>query len=330
VLAGALMSAVATTLLAVLEWRVVPEAWVPVAWAATGAGLVAMGYLLNRPEQRWLGYTMAGAAAGAVGIPLWQSAPGTSTPLITAASVSAALYATSGGTRHLSRRAAGREEDAVAVATCSSLATLLVVLIEWRAVPADRLALAWSATAAVLVAIGFWRRAAGDLRAQAAVLLAIGIGRQASALLDGAAGSLVWAWAEVILVYGLALGSRAIAKRVAADPAAPADETMRLALLLSGALLLTLVIHEQVTPAWLVPAWGIEGMVLLFSGFFLRERVLRLSGLGLLFLCLARLGYDIRSLDALGRIISFVVLGLMLLAVSWTYTKFKDQMKRWL
>ena len=42
--------------------------------------------------------------------------------------------------------------------------------------------------AAVLLAIGFWRRAAGDLRAQAAVLLALGIGREANALLDHTAG----------------------------------------------------------------------------------------------------------------------------------------------
>jgi hypothetical protein len=330
VLAGALMSCVATALLAVLEWRVVSEAWVPVAWSVTGAGLVAVGYLIKRPEQRWLGYAMTGAAAGAVGIPLWQSAPNSSTPLVAAASVAAALYGISAGTRRLSRGAGGREEDTVAVAVSSSLATLLVVLIEWRSVPADRLAFAWSVTAAGLLAIGFWRRAAGDLRAQAAVLLALGIGRQASALLEGTTESLLWAWAEALLVYGLALGSRSASRRATAEPAAPADETMRVALFLAGALLVTLVIHQQVTPGWLVPAWGVESMVLLFSGFFLHERVLRLSGLGLLFVCLARLGYDIRSLDALGRIVSFVVLGLVLLAVSWTYTKFKDQMKRWL
>jgi len=292
--------------------------------------MVAIGYVISRPEQRWVGYTMAGVAAGAVGIPLWQSVPDTSTALVAAGCLSAALYATSGGTRHLSRRAGGSEEDSVAVVLCSSLATLLVALIEWRSVPTDRLALVWSATGAVLLAIRFSRRAAGDLRVQAAVLLAIGIGRQTSALVDGPTGSLVWAWVEVILIYGLALGSPVLSRRAASDPPMPPDETMRVTLLLCGALLLTLVIHEQVTPAWLVPAWGVEGMALLFAGFFVHDRVLRLSGLGLLFLCLARLGYDIRSLDALGRIISFVVLGLVLLAVSWTYTTFKDQMKRWL
>ena len=81
---------------------------------------------------------------------------------------------------------------------------------------------------------------------------------------------------------------------------------MRVALFLSGALLLTLVIHEQVTGGRrLVPAWGVEGMTLV--GVLLDAAARRVSAGRRL--RLARLGYDIRSLDALGRIISFVVLG---------------------
>jgi uncharacterized membrane protein len=78
-------------------------------------------------------------------------------------------------------------------------------------------------------------------------------------------------------------------------------------------------------------SWGLSGLCLLLAGFPARERVLRLSGLALLFLCLIKLFfYDLGQLDPWPRIISFVVLGLVLLAVSWIYTKLRERVERYL
>jgi len=38
--------------------------------------------------------------------------------------------------------------------------------------------------------------------------------------------------------------------------------------------------------------------------------------------------WDLRNLDTLPRIVSFIVLGLLLVAVSWIYTRFRDQVQR--
>ena len=98
-----------------------------------------------------------------------------------------------------------------------------------------------------------------------------------------------------------------------------------------GTALLTLLLWHRTSAALLTIAWGLEGAVLLASGFALRERVLRISGLALLALCMLKLfAYDFRNLDALPRILSFIVLGMAMLVASWVYTRYRDRLQRYL
>jgi uncharacterized membrane protein len=98
---------------------------------------------------------------------------------------------------------------------------------------------------------------------------------------------------------------------------------------LFGTILLTVLLYHEVSGGLLTVAWGVEGVALLAAGFPLRERVLRLQGLVLLLTCILKLFlYDLRNLDTMYRILSFVALGLILLAVSWVYTRFREQLHR--
>jgi hypothetical protein len=100
--------------------------------------------------------------------------------------------------------------------------------------------------------------------------------------------------------------------------------------LLATTLLAALIYHE-VTGSVLTVAWGAEAIALLAAGFALRDRVLRLSGLALFLICTLKLFFwDLRNLETLPRIVSFIVLGLLLVAVSWVYTRFRDQVQRFL
>jgi uncharacterized membrane protein len=73
-------------------------------------------------------------------------------------------------------------------------------------------------------------------------------------------------------------------------------------------------------------AWGLQGVSILAAGFPLRDRILRRSGLVLLLFCILKLFvYDLGYLDTLPRIFSFLVLGLILVGVSWVYTRFHDK-----
>jgi hypothetical protein len=81
----------------------------------------------------------------------------------------------------------------------------------------------------------------------------------------------------------------------------------------------------------LTAAWAVSGLALAAGGIGLRSRQLRLSGLGLLAVCLIKLFLvDARGLDAVARILSFVVLGAMLLGLSWAYTRYREEIRRFL
>jgi hypothetical protein len=98
---------------------------------------------------------------------------------------------------------------------------------------------------------------------------------------------------------------------------------------IAATALLTVLLFDAVQGRLLTVALGFEGAALLIAGFMWRERVLRISGLLLFLLCIAKLfAYDLRELDTLSRILSFVVLGVMLLASSWVYTRFRDKIRR--
>jgi uncharacterized membrane protein len=123
----------------------------------------------------------------------------------------------------------------------------------------------------------------------------------------------------VVLLYA----AHFVAGRSPAEPKA-AD-----VLSASGALLLTAVLYGQVSGGMLTVAWGTAGLSLLSCGFLLRDRTLRYEGLALLLTCTLKLFfYDLRNLETPYRILSFIVLGLILMSVSWIYTRFRDQVRR--
>jgi hypothetical protein len=102
-----------------------------------------------------------------------------------------------------------------------------------------------------------------------------------------------------------------------------------IAMSMLGTGLVTAILIEEVSGGLLTVALGIEGAALLAAGFLLGERVFRLSGLVLFLVCIAKLFiHDLRQLDMSSRILSFVVLGLMLIGASWVYTRFRDKLSR--
>lgn len=107
------------------------------------------------------------------------------------------------------------------------------------------------------------------------------------------------------------------------------DRWARPAFALAGALLVAALLYNEVSGKLLTVAWSLESVLLVTAGFLWRERVLRLSGLGLFFLCLLKVFfYDLASLDTLSRIFSFIVLGLLLIGVSWLYTRYREKLRR--
>jgi hypothetical protein len=98
-----------------------------------------------------------------------------------------------------------------------------------------------------------------------------------------------------------------------------------------ASVLLAVLLFYEVSGGVLTMAWGVEGLALLAAGFPLRDRLQRLSGLFLFLVCVMKLFfYDLRELGTFNRILSFIVLGAILIAVSWIYTRFRDRIQRYL
>jgi hypothetical protein len=95
--------------------------------------------------------------------------------------------------------------------------------------------------------------------------------------------------------------------------------------------LVSLMLYYEVGGAVLTVAWGAQAALLMAAGFWSRDRVLRLSGLVLFLVCILKLFlYDLRHLDTISRIFSFIVLGAVMVGVSWVYTRFRNQIQRYL
>ncbi len=74
-----------------------------------------------------------------------------------------------------------------------------------------------------------------------------------------------------------------------------------------------------------------EAILCLAIGLYLARRPIRIGGLALfVFSILKVFFYDLGELDVLPRIFSFIVLGLFLIIASWAYTKYRQQLQRYL
>lgn len=98
-----------------------------------------------------------------------------------------------------------------------------------------------------------------------------------------------------------------------------------------GTLLLAALLFHEVSDRMRTVAWGLQGLGLLFAGFPLRERAMRLAGLVLLLVCVLKLfAWDLRNLEMPFRILSFLVLGVILIGVSFVYSRFRERISRYL
>jgi hypothetical protein len=76
-----------------------------------------------------------------------------------------------------------------------------------------------------------------------------------------------------------------------------------------------------VTLGWVVAAFGAFAV-----GFAVRERWYRFAGLGVLGLALGRLLFvDLARLPTDQRVLTFILLGVLLLVISYTYTRLRDR-----
>jgi hypothetical protein len=96
-------------------------------------------------------------------------------------------------------------------------------------------------------------------------------------------------------------------------------------------LLLTILLAHDVASGRVTMAWGVEAFVVFVFALLAGERSFRLTGLGLLLLCVAKiLLIDVWRQERSDRFVTFITLGIALLVVSFLYSRYSEAIKRYL
>ncbi len=275
-------------------WMVTPDSWVTVIWVTMALALLESGIA------KWLAF--------ATFVPIYVRLLGVDVadPLVVAAPAGiAAIY-------WLWHRM--RQEQRVALWIFRAALIPLASLIAEKC-GTDRAAVGWMSVALVLYFVS-QRFDLADARRQSGLLALCAF--VAAVMTDIDPPRLWITGSSVAALYAC----QYLARRFD-------DRQTNTAWSITGTLLLCAVLYGKISGSLLTVSWGLESLSLLSIGFAARERILRLQGLALLLLCILKLFvYDLRNLETMYRILSFVALGLILLAVSWIYTRFKDYIHR--
>jgi hypothetical protein len=95
--------------------------------------------------------------------------------------------------------------------------------------------------------------------------------------------------------------------------------------------LLTVLLALEMRHGMVTLSWGVEGVGIFLFALWLGERSFRLTGLGLLLLCVAKiLAVDVWRLNPSDRYLTFIVLGGALLLVSYLYTRNREALRQYL
>jgi uncharacterized membrane protein len=87
--------------------------------------------------------------------------------------------------------------------------------------------------------------------------------------------------------------------------------------------LFTWSMFRYVSSSWISVALGLEGVILFCAGFIMKDKVFRWGGFALFGVTIARVVYaDMAQLPVIYKIISFIILGVLFLGVSFIYTKY--------
>jgi Predicted membrane protein (DUF2339) len=96
-------------------------------------------------------------------------------------------------------------------------------------------------------------------------------------------------------------------------------------------LLLTLMLALKMRAGMVTVAWGIEGVLIVLLALAVNERSYRLTGMGLLLVCVGKVMVrDAWGLAPRDRYITFIILGAALLLVSFLYSKYRETIRQFL
>ena len=140
------------------------------------------------------------------------------------------------------------------------------------------------------------------------------------------------AWSDLLAILAIPASVR-VGTRLAGESALPMKirGALTAAALASVWLWVTRFATAHDYASGITVAWALLALVVFVAGLALRERIYRIGGFAILALAVGRIFIvDVWQLETLYRILSFLVLGAVLLLLGYLYNRFADSIRRWL
>jgi hypothetical protein len=321
-------AAAATLFVMALAWLELSPPLVALAWAIAGVVLLEIGFAASLVRFRALGNLVDKAVFARLFLANFTDfgqTAGISHRLLTVTPIVIAQYYV--WWRY--RRASLSEWEAAFARLYLYAPAILTVLLLRFELGRTLTVVGWAAFGLALYAIGL-KRDLKDLRWQSYAIAALAFWRSwdtnfyISGSLAGVSGRILTGAVVIASFYAAQL----LAPR---QSSSPVERYARPYFSLLASALLGVLLFYEVSGGLLTVAWSVEALALLAAGFPLRDRFQRLTGLSLFMMCVLKLFlYDLRRLETLNRILSFIVLGALLVTVSWIYTRFRERLQRYL
>jgi hypothetical protein len=96
-------------------------------------------------------------------------------------------------------------------------------------------------------------------------------------------------------------------------------------------ILVTCMLALKMKSGMVTVSWGVEGVLVFLLALAVKERSFRLTGLGILLLCVAKvMALDVWDLPPRDRYVTLIIVGAALVFVSFLYTRYRDTIRQYL
>ena len=334
----------ASFLLALLAWYELRPVGVAVTWGILGLVLFEIGLSRQAFSLRLQSYTAFAASFLRIFFVNLNAGgnPGEVSPRVYTVVPAALIFFYAYWRLQSGPKLTALESKYNAAAQCCYLGTLTFAALMRFELPADWVAAGWSALTLALFAIA-WRSGRRIFLHQGLIIALAVLFRTVlhnfyqrsyfpapawdSRLLS--VGSVVTLLCAAMMI-GFSLRDKGASTETTGLLRAVARRPEQILFFLAIGIL-TILLALEMRHGMVTVSWGVEGVAVFLLALWLGERNFRLTGLGLLLLCVAKIVVvDVWGLNPRDRYLTFIVLGSALLLVSFLYTRHREALRQYL
>ncbi len=210
----------------------------------------------------------------------------------------------------------------------SGLSILYLTVFLWRVVNLEWVTLALTMETLVIFYLGLllWDK---YLRAYASILLAILFFRFCFIYqYDFPGKTMNWMVSilELIAVYAIYFLYR---ERAENESKSDGIKAISVVVFWVATLIGVITIYRYVEHSWISLGLGIAGVIMFAAGFLIQDKIFRWAGLGIFALTVIRVIFiDLSMLSVIYKIITFIIVGILFLGISYLYTRDIDRLKK--